>query len=279
MFGKLLKYEWKASSRIILPVCLLSIVLSILNGWGIRAPEAENLWMDGSGFTMVGVLKMMVMTLDVLLMVALLIMVTVICIMRFYRTVVGSEGRLMMTVPVAAWKIPASRALVGFALSIIVSITLVLNIVTLIGPTEIVVYLRSQDFSKLLEVLRDLHQTVGWGAMLLLYVQLVLSMIIGFFAGMYTFYLAIMLGQMSNNHKVAMSFVWYLVIYVVQYVVNSMLVVNLSFFSFLDSNIDDLQSFVANINPLLGYMLATNTVFLFVSAWLINYLMKKRLNV
>ena len=95
MLGKLIKHELRGSGRTMLPFILVSLFLSVMAGFSMRAMELQR---DYGWFTVVfGI----VIFLFVAGLMAVCIMSVVVVINRFRQNLLGDEGYLMFTLPVS----------------------------------------------------------------------------------------------------------------------------------------------------------------------------------
>lgn len=87
MLGKLLKYEFKAVGRILLPLYAAWLILAILTG--ITYGHAGN-WI---------IFQAILSVLYIIMTVGVIIITLILIIQRFYKNLLGSEGYLMFTLP------------------------------------------------------------------------------------------------------------------------------------------------------------------------------------
>ncbi len=101
MTGKLIKHEFKATSRIFLPFFGAVLIL-----WGLSwiAVKLGGILVlpGGKGFggPVFGILSGIVVGLTVFSLVALMLCAVFVTIQRFYKNILGDEGYLMLTLPV-----------------------------------------------------------------------------------------------------------------------------------------------------------------------------------
>ena len=124
MLGKLIKYEFKGSGRVLLPlyglILALAIITKIFNGMSIYE------------FGALGSLTMGIVAFAYgLTMMAVMLVTMFLIIQRFFATVYGDEGYLTHTLPVKSRNIIISKALAAIcwiSLSSIVAVTSVIII-------------------------------------------------------------------------------------------------------------------------------------------------------
>ena len=100
MLGKLMKYEMKAYSRIILPIFIALMAFAVGIGFATRILPSH-----GSD----NLLFIFAILLYVLLFAAVVFVTMVMVIMRFYNNVLGREGYLMMSLPVRTGTLITSK--------------------------------------------------------------------------------------------------------------------------------------------------------------------------
>lgn len=96
MLRKLLKYEFKATARTMVPLYIVLIAFSLFH-LVINPLDV----LESTGNTSIRtIIAMLDIMLYVVLIVGLSIMTLVIMIQRFYKNLLGDEGYLMFTLPV-----------------------------------------------------------------------------------------------------------------------------------------------------------------------------------
>lgn len=116
MLGKLLKHEFRATGRIMLPIYGAVIVLSLLASVSGRL-------MDREPGTFLYILFGLIVAAFVIGIIAALIMTAVLMIRRFYTNYLKDEGYLMHTLPVSVHALVWSKmivSLVWFAATFVV---------------------------------------------------------------------------------------------------------------------------------------------------------------
>ena len=95
MLGKLIKHEFRATGRIMLPLLGAELLLSVLAGLSIRGLDR----MENMGF--LGVTYVLTLVVFFLGLFALGVVAFVLMIQRFYKNLLRDEGYLAMTLPVS----------------------------------------------------------------------------------------------------------------------------------------------------------------------------------
>jgi len=108
MLGKLLKYEFKATARTLLPLYAALLIISVIS----------NLLLH-SDFQIASVISI---TVFGALLMAVFIVTLILMIQRFYRNLLSDEGYLMFTLPVKTNRLIFSKMIVTFVWFLIAGI-------------------------------------------------------------------------------------------------------------------------------------------------------------
>ena len=116
MLRKLMKHEFRATGRIMLPLFLILLVTSVGANFSTRGLlETDNKFLD-----VLGVLLVMAFAIAI---VGVCVMSMVVMVQRFYKNLLQDEGYVMMTLPVSVHQHVWSKLIVSavwFALTIVV---------------------------------------------------------------------------------------------------------------------------------------------------------------
>ena len=111
MFRKLLKYEWRAMMRTMLPIYGATLAVALINGFLF-----QNVFGTGSETpALLEYTRIATMTLYIFVMAAMGVFTAVMVIQRFYKGLLRQEGYLMFTLPVKTWQLVFSKACVSLA--------------------------------------------------------------------------------------------------------------------------------------------------------------------
>ncbi len=117
MLGKLLKHEFRATSRVMLPVFLALLALSVLANFAIRIMERDN-----NPIVLELACGLIVVAFSICLVAAILITV-ILMVQRFHNNLLTDEGYLMFTLPTSIHNLICSKIIVSvvwFILTIVV---------------------------------------------------------------------------------------------------------------------------------------------------------------
>lgn len=209
MLGKLLKQEFRATGRIMLPVYGALVMLSVLGNFSIRLLDSG--LSDSSvlrflavffiGFFIFGVFAAMIMTL-------------VLMITRFYRNLLKDEGYLMHTLPVSVHGLVWSKLIVSLVWFVVTGlvITLIVCLTALIqsGTNLVDVFAEFPNWAEVKALLAD--QGIYGRDIALVFTELGALILIGTLANCLHFYAAMAMGHMFNKDKVLLSIVFFVAI-------------------------------------------------------------------
>ncbi len=110
MLGKLLKHEFRATARVMLPVILALLVVSVMANFGIRYSDRSG---SGSSGAVLDVLSTLSIVLFAVGIVAVIIVAVVLMVQRFRQNLLGDEGYVMHTLPVSVHSLLWSKLIVS----------------------------------------------------------------------------------------------------------------------------------------------------------------------
>ena len=193
MFGKLMKYEMKSLTRGLLPLYGAILAVAVIN----RVLMGISL---NSGMGLPVIIAMMVYFG---LCVAVGVVTIMAVVQRFYKGLLCDEGYLMHTLPVRPVELVLSK-LTGATVMTILS--------GVVGVVSVLILMSVGGFFAVdwLGGFRDLFRNFpSWPLAVFECLLVGLFCVTGQIAQLYA---VMALGHLSNKHRVAMSFVWYLVI-------------------------------------------------------------------
>ena len=201
MLGRLIKHEFRATGRRMLPALGVLALLGLLANLSIRILDS------GFGGTPLRILLILFTIAFFVGMIAAWIMALVLMIIRFYRNLLGDEGYLMFTLPTDAHALIWSKLIVSTVWFLATALTIFLlmaltgaNLSKMSGADFEVIF---RGMGEGLEILRSLGVTNG--SLVLLGTEFVVAMVLASLTTCLQFYAAMGLGQMSDEHKVLWS--------------------------------------------------------------------------
>ncbi len=206
MLGKLMKYEWKATWKLLLSANILTVVMTVLARCMVSLMDQ----VGHSDFRMVDFMAVMVLFTYVGSMFAVCIGTTIYLIHRFYTSTYGDQGYLLHTLPVDTHHIIIAKVLVSAAWVTINIVFIYLSVIFLLATS-------SEILHSMMEGMVDVIEYLGAEKISLFTVIMTLiAFIFSIFARVLKVGACISLGQLSSNHKLMLSFAWYVGIYVVE---------------------------------------------------------------
>lgn len=219
MLGKLLKHEFKATARTMLPMFGVVVLLSVLANLGFaQIADAENGALDILFGLFIFAFFLGLFTMGVMAMVVM--------IQRFYKNVLGDEGYLTLTLPVNVHEIVWSKLIVSFVWFLATG---------LIAMAAVFIAVFTLTYTELGEMLQNMP---SFGEMLRLFfektsitplqltgaiAQFAAMIILSSLTGCLHFYAAMALGHSFSNNKVLLSVVFFIAISFVFSFVSSLL--------------------------------------------------------
>ena len=205
MLGKLLKQEFRATGRIMLPVLGALIVLAFLaslSGSGLI-----------NGVTDVPVLRFLMGMIEFLFgigVVAAGVVTVVIMISRFYRNLLQDEGYLMFTLPVSVHELVWAKLIVSLvwfvATALLIFLVMSLTAFNLMNTNlEMII----EGFPSWTEIRQFLSEAGVLGRVTTLFFQGLLAVVLGTLSTCLHFYAAMSLGHMFTKNKILLSVVFF----------------------------------------------------------------------
>ena len=197
MLGKLIKHEFFATGRRLLPLCLVSLILGALANLGNQAQL--------SGAT--GVAEFWSVLIQGLFFVALFAVVIggfILLVQRFYANLLTDEGYLMFALPVSPHHLVLAKLITAVVWSLIITLVVFLSLVIYV--------LRSGDLSQFFRLLIEAvplltgRQAATLGSV---FAECLLLGLLGFAGGYLVFYAALALGHSFARHKGLLSVVFF----------------------------------------------------------------------
>lgn len=199
MLGKLIKHELKATSRLLIPLYLVLLCISIIN---------RILYQSGINDGILGFFTGFLMITQIVLIIAIFVTTVLFMIIRFYKNLLSDEGYLMFTLPVNTHQLIISKLLVTI-FWLIVSIIVVLTSLYIVFATSGSMSFIISEFQK---AIIELNTQFGVNGRLI-FSGMILLILISIVSYILLFYTSIAIGQLFSKHKIIASFVAYAVLY------------------------------------------------------------------
>jgi hypothetical protein len=210
MLGKLMKYEFLATGRVMLPLFILLAALAVLTNLTTRL-------MQSTEQTVLNVIGVITLVLFVFAIFAVAIMSLVLMIQRFFKNLLTDEGYLMFTLPTSVHNLVWSKLIVSAIWFIATALVIALSIL-----------IAAFDVSVMSEISRFFRQFFHGiaseyalnGAAIL--VEMIVVVFLSCAATCLLFYSAMSLGYSFDGHKALLSVVFIIVFYVVIQLLNTL---------------------------------------------------------
>ncbi len=201
MLGKLIKHEFRATGRVMLPMLAALAAISLLAG-----PIMELITRNVNARFVRSVSTLLIVA-TAALMFAVCIAAFVLMIQRFYKSLFTDEGYISMTLPVSPEAHIFAKLVVSTVWFAADCIICILALLTLSGSnTDIGL------FNSLFDVINDIAEYIGAGNIVLYAFEALLAATLVSFVSCLRFYLAISAGCSFSDHKILLSVVFYFVI-------------------------------------------------------------------
>ena len=182
MLGKLMKYEFKATARIFLPLfgalLFMSIVSRLFSGLQTKTPQIISI------------------TLSSMLIAAAFALTLALTIQRFYKNLMTDEGYLMHTLPVSTDKLIWSKLIVAAIWTVVCAVVVFLSIT--------IMALSKGEFREFLRSLSEIGIPSLNQALFML--EFCLIVLAGIASGILCIYACMALSMFFDKHRVAISF-------------------------------------------------------------------------
>ena len=268
MLRKLLKHEFRATGRIMLPMYLILLVTAVGSNLAGRG------MLDGR-YHILNILGVLIVTAFGIAICGALLMSFVLMIQRFYKNLLQDEGYLMFTLPASVHQHIWSKLIVS-------SVWFIVTVLAIIAASLVVAYqggfLRELlDFLRyFLEGLRKLKVSEAFNGTVYL-VEFAVLMFLSLAAFSLQFYAALAAGHSRANHKMLWSVAWFFGFQFALQFAGSLLMVYLNqihFFGHLNWDLTPTASIHVGLLMAIGCVIVYGAIFYAVT----TFFLKKHLN-
>ena len=203
MLGKLIKHDFKATGKVMLPLNLILIVVTALGCLLMASRLLQRAELLPLTFLLLFAYVMMIIALGTVTSIYLIV--------HFYRTMFTAQGYLSFTLPVSPWSLLHSKLIVGFVWTVVEITLSILSALLLVGAASGFRFSLSdlaQVFSSTVSlngetavISTSLAEILGYSPAMLL-TLLILLMLVSCFYSVATGYGSAALGQLYAKHKV-----------------------------------------------------------------------------
>ena len=204
MLGKLLKHEFRATGRTMLPVFAAVVVLTVLANFSIRMIENDM-------GTMLNILFGLVIAAFFIWILAATILTIVMMVKRFYINYLKDEGYLMHTLPVSVHELVWSKMIVSvvwfLATFLLIWLVIILTVLFQTGTNLAEIFAQLPSWEEIRAAMAEIgvRESELW---LMLLESLLLTIVGGLFTCLH-FYAAMSLGHMFSKDKILLSVVFF----------------------------------------------------------------------
>ena len=275
MLGKLIKHEFRATRRIMLPLIGGVALLSVLAGLSIRGLDTIQ------NFGFLGVMYSLTLGAFFLALFAMGVVALVLMIQRFYRNLLRDEGYLTMTLPVSVDAQIWAKLIVSFVWFAVVTLLSAAAMLIMISIGTRMDFMSGLDFEELYEMLPEIKAFLGGGNIALFVIECLVLGFLGSCAVCLRCYSALAIGCSAANHKLLYSFLTFIGIgFAVSMIQNSFsfLVLPNMDLSFLESGADSVQASMRIFHFAMGAGTVLSLIYCAVFYFVTRWFLKNRLN-
>ncbi len=272
MLGKLIKYEIKATKRIMIPAILALICVSVFNGVLVGI-SSNNILEDSFVYNVFSAISGSVYMLGIM---AILILAAVLSIIRFYKADLSNEGYLTHTLPINIGNEILSKVIVGTLWVILTGVAIIISVLCLDMFSSIFDF-ASLDINDVINIKRAFTIYGGDIAkVLLIMFYLLLIIILGCSNKILAVYSAMAVGFSFNKNKILLSFVSYIAISVLTTILTIILgVIFVSpLYNFLNNTLSPIAMAHLVFVGLIAFLLILNIIYFFI----VKFFFERKLN-
>ena len=221
MLKKLLKYDIRGMAKSLAPFYGLVILLgTLVRLFGIVEKH----------FPVIEVISTTILAFFIISLTAIVFYTFFVTIRRFYRTVLKDEGYLTNTLPVKKSNIILSQL-----------ITAILSIIASVAIAIISLLIAFYTKGMIKEVIDSINQAIALSGVdaWVSYLYVLIILFINYITYVLTFFLALILGHQKSQNKIAHSFSYGIIIYIVMQLIAAM---GIGIVSVFDNNIIEIAN-------------------------------------
>ncbi len=269
MLGKLIKYEFKSTGRMLLPLYGLLLILSFLIRFSTINESNYN-----TDNPVMQIFAVVIVLAYVLVNFIVVIGTFVVIIQRFYKNIFGDEGYLMNTLPVKAWENVASKTIVAFVWSILSGIVAVISFIIMIGIKFSRIGI---ELSEIIKQIRIVNIKLDGLIVEMIFILLVI-MIVSTIQSILHIYVSIAVGQTAQKRKVLSSIGTYIGLSVIVSIINNIVGLMFGKGTIIYTNSSNIADVLGLFNNVFLVTLIIEIVLSFIYFFITTYMMKKKLN-
>lgn len=211
MFGKLIKYEFKALSSVLLPIFGAMLVMGILAPVFVSLPD-----ITGGRFFIAQILTAIYIVIYACLLFGGGLMCLIATVIRFRKNLLGDEGYLMHTLPVKKWQLTASKVIAAVSMQLLGGLAAAVSGIIFIAMSVRSAFSGIVELFGLIYYLPDLGM---FGALTIIEgILLVLLSLIGLNLMLYA---SLCVGHSADSHKTLLSVGAFIGFYIISQIISS----------------------------------------------------------
>lgn len=211
MLGKLMKYEFKATGRLLIPLYIALMIFAFINRLFIGDMMTSGADRQARNF-----ISMITMIIYAAIMISIFVVTLFIIVQRYRTNLLGDEGYLMNTLPVKPWQNIMSKLLVSLIWMILSGIMAMLSIIILAYEKGMF----STFGSVVSSCFESVYGYVGINSVFFS-LEIILIMILGLISSILIIYASLSIGNLFAKSKILASFGAFIVLSTVSKVITA----------------------------------------------------------
>lgn len=217
MLRKLLKHEFRATARVMLPVYLVTILLALMTRG--TAFWTEMVTMEGlTGQSFLLLISSLIGIGFSLALVATFVVAVIVMILRFRSNLMADEGYVMFTLPVSTHTLVWSKLIVSTVWFVGAILIDILSMTVLVADITFF-----QEFGRMIHELSQQMTTYMVGNGMAFLAELLLMFLLGCLTTCLTFYTPLAIGHSFSQHKMLLSVAFFFAIQVSMQIISGTL--------------------------------------------------------
>ncbi len=261
MLGKLLKYDFKNLYKTLLPIYLITLVITILTVILNNFSDTSNLFSTLNA--------LMILSYVVILMV-LVVGTFFLSVRDFYLDFATERGYLTNTLPVKKSTIITSK--------FITSVVTMISSLAVMFISILILVIGNGEWTNFANAIAIFFRDIPTAGVVMLILMTVL-MIVAYISGLAVCYLSIALGQLKNTNKLGFSFLAYIILYIIyeMYFTFALIFIGTISPDFVRS-LDNEVGVISSVNILFGILIGLVIIITAIITPITNYILKNKLN-
>ena len=267
MLRKLMKYEFKATGRSLVPLYGALLIFAILNHFIFNKINTS-----GIPDSFIGIILFISVFAYGFIMAAVFVATFFIIVQRFHKNLLGKEGYLMHTLPIKPYKNILNKLFISIIWTIISCFVAFLSICIIAFSKDTFSFFITNLFSALSEIKQH------YGSMpYVISFELVLTSLVSVFKLIMKLYASMSIGHLFNSKKIFLSFVAFVGLSILEDICNTIL----SDIFFTDSIIDLTSFSLSSLNLLSTIIISSiiiQLIYFSIYLFVTNYILTNKLN-